>query len=398
MAHVWPIQNPFILRELGMNRFQFVFSSKEDKEKVFRNRTWIFDNQFLTLKEWKEGADRGDLEFNHIDVWVQIWDLPLSWISTDTGIRIGKIFPSMSDIYIPDSGSIKGRHIKLLVSIDVNKPLLRGVAIKLGEASHWVNFKYEKMAGFCFYCGFIGHFDRICDKKKKDIGENSFREGQYGDWLKAVDLLSLSKSSRPPSFSGMNTPASQSYVQSVPVVKCDLKLQATAAPVEISKDNGKLCVEIENPRVITCERGETSKLIDVVGPVNVEPNKELSEVCKTTDKVEEGDNKIPHLLEGDGEAIPMDLSNLVEIKVLKNFVRTPLKEIGKGSNSQAIKVQSKPLIGKVSKIRNASCQMRRGLSSIKEKEVTVNVGGKRSRNKMDENNCGNGLGDFSEWN
>ncbi|GER37154.1 3-oxoacyl-[acyl-carrier-protein] synthase 3 [Striga asiatica] len=37
------------------------------------------------------------------------------------------------------------------------------------------------------YGGSIGHLDRGCPKKMEDIVNNSMKEGQYGDWLKAAD-------------------------------------------------------------------------------------------------------------------------------------------------------------------------------------------------------------------
>ncbi|KAK6122636.1 hypothetical protein DH2020_043612 [Rehmannia glutinosa] len=135
MSLIWPTKEPFSVRELGHNLFQFVFKSLGDKKMVFRSRTWTFDNQFLILKEWFDGMEISSEEFNQVEVWVQIWNLPCNWISKETGQRIGSLFSSCSDIHIPEGGSSRGRHITLLVSILLDKPLMRGTFIKLGSHS-----------------------------------------------------------------------------------------------------------------------------------------------------------------------------------------------------------------------------------------------------------------------
>lgn len=66
---------------------------------------------------------------------------------------------------IPEHGSKEGRYAKLLVEVDLYKPLLRGTMLNLEEEMGWVGFKYEQLPLFCSYCGKIGHGERNCEKK-----------------------------------------------------------------------------------------------------------------------------------------------------------------------------------------------------------------------------------------
>lgn len=75
--------------------------------------------------------------------------------------------------------------MKILAEIDLNRPLLRGTKLKFSEKEVWVEFKYENLALFCFYCGQIGHSERLCWVKKRDADSGKIRAEQYGDWLKA---------------------------------------------------------------------------------------------------------------------------------------------------------------------------------------------------------------------
>lgn len=74
--------------------------------------------------------------------------------------------------------------IKLLVEIALDKPILRGSKIRLEEELVWVDFRYENLPAFCFYCGRIGHPERSCEHKMEDSKNNCIVEGQYGGWLR----------------------------------------------------------------------------------------------------------------------------------------------------------------------------------------------------------------------
>lgn len=66
------------------------------------------------------------------------------------------------DVIIPESGSKQGRHLKILAEIDLNQPLLRGTKLKCSGQEVWVDFKYENMGLFYFYCERVGHAERSC--------------------------------------------------------------------------------------------------------------------------------------------------------------------------------------------------------------------------------------------
>lgn len=114
------------MMELGFNLFQFIFTSTEDMLKVLHGKIWTFENQYLILREWKEEMlTKGD-SFQMVDLWIQIWNLPHHWVCSKAGLKIGKMFTAVNDVLMLETGSVKGRHIKILASIDLDKPLIRG--------------------------------------------------------------------------------------------------------------------------------------------------------------------------------------------------------------------------------------------------------------------------------
>lgn len=54
---------------------------------------------------------------------------------------------------------------------------------KEGEASMWATFKYERLPSFCFFCGVIGHSDRLCELFLDFLDKNV--QKAFGVWLRA---------------------------------------------------------------------------------------------------------------------------------------------------------------------------------------------------------------------
>ncbi|KAL3504135.1 hypothetical protein ACH5RR_033976 [Cinchona calisaya] len=99
------------------------------------------------------------------------------------GLKIGKVFNSVEEVIIPQGGGQEGNHIKLLVELDLLKPLPRGTMIRLEGNQKWVNFKYEKCPKFCYHYGIIGDAER--NYSLRVLNNNGSGKAQFGNWLKA---------------------------------------------------------------------------------------------------------------------------------------------------------------------------------------------------------------------
>lgn len=54
-------------------------------------------------------------------------------------------------------GGNEGRHIKIMVEIDLTKPLIRGTKLRYKLKEIWIQFRYEQLSTFYYYCGCVGH-------------------------------------------------------------------------------------------------------------------------------------------------------------------------------------------------------------------------------------------------
>ena len=166
----WGYPRDIRIMELGSNLFQFYIP-------------WVLDNQILVLRNWYEGVEEDDEAFNLAPLWVQIWNLPVHWISKEIGRKIGKVFDEVRDAIVPQVGGKEGRHLKILVTADISQPLLRGTTVKMNGTTKWLAFKYERCPDFCYKCGLIGHSERNC-KCFISITKGK-SENQFGPWLRA---------------------------------------------------------------------------------------------------------------------------------------------------------------------------------------------------------------------
>lgn len=104
-------------------------------------------------------------------------------MSKEVGFKLGKLFSNVTDVIVPPIGRNEGRHMKILVEIDLSKPLLRGTTLNVNGDRRWVNFKYEKCPDFCYSCGLVGHGNKMCPLN--GVSTNNHSEAQFGTWLRA---------------------------------------------------------------------------------------------------------------------------------------------------------------------------------------------------------------------
>ncbi|CAA0841410.1 Unknown protein [Striga hermonthica] len=194
MGAIWRMQHSMEVKEISENFFQFIFLSQEDKKKVSAGHNWMYGNQYLILKEWFHGLHSNHSCFDEITLWVQVLNVPLNWMSTEVGQKVGRIFNKVKNVIVCKFGGDVGSFLKLLVAIDLKEPIPRCTSIKLGNQKVMVAFRYEKLVNLCYYCSMIGHLDRSCSKRLRDFENNCVADGQFGEWLKTSETYAGGRS------------------------------------------------------------------------------------------------------------------------------------------------------------------------------------------------------------
>lgn len=92
------------------------------------------------------------------------------------------------------------------------KPLIRGTRLRCNGEMCWINFKYEQLSYFYFYCGMIRHGERMCGKKKEDSQNSNLIEDQFGEWLRVSNERGFNKVKSWRKKEGMNLMASKAQI------------------------------------------------------------------------------------------------------------------------------------------------------------------------------------------
>ncbi|KAH6787696.1 hypothetical protein C2S52_007248 [Perilla frutescens var. hirtella] len=80
-----------------------------------------------------------------------------------------------------------GNYLRFKVSLDITKPFMRGLTLKLDGNRLWIPLKFEAIPLYCFKCGILGHQMKNCMNAGKKVFEK-MEDVPYGPWLKASPI------------------------------------------------------------------------------------------------------------------------------------------------------------------------------------------------------------------
>ena len=125
----WSYLKGLKIAELGPTIFQFIIPDSKDKERIIEEGTWIIDNQILVFRKWKERIEEDEDAFSLAPVWVQVWNLPIHYLSKAVRKKVGSVFNEVKNVLISQTGGKEGKHMKLVAQVDIKQPLLRETTV-----------------------------------------------------------------------------------------------------------------------------------------------------------------------------------------------------------------------------------------------------------------------------
>ncbi|VFR00567.1 unnamed protein product [Cuscuta campestris] len=163
MASVWRPVKGVQVSEIEPNLFSFVFFHKSDLQRVLEEGPWSFENNTLVCRQVEIGDLPSSVVLDTVDLWVQLYDLPLGYTSDSVLAQIGNFIGSFLKCDDRQVSVPWRAFYRIRVSIPIAKPLKHRMKfIKRDSSWTWVNFKYERLHTFCFFCGLMGHSHKIC--------------------------------------------------------------------------------------------------------------------------------------------------------------------------------------------------------------------------------------------
>ena len=105
----------------------------------------------------------------------------------EVGLRIGESLGRVEKVDVKNKGFCLGNYLRIMVLIDISMPLCRGRMVRMGGPSpSWVDFRYERLPIFCYWCGMIDHDEKDCMQWMRSKESLKAEDKQYGPWLRAT--------------------------------------------------------------------------------------------------------------------------------------------------------------------------------------------------------------------
>lgn len=166
------------------NMFLFKFFHDLDVQRVLNDGPWTFNQQVLLLKKLEGDDQLQNIRLSDLFIWIQVYDLPIGFNSEIIHKSIGNYVGKFLEFDPKNFQGLWRNYLRIKVAIDVRRPLRSKMRIKKsGGEWIWINFMYERMPSFCFYCGKIGHTDKLCETMFDN--QQGQKERKYDSSLRA---------------------------------------------------------------------------------------------------------------------------------------------------------------------------------------------------------------------
>ena len=183
---IWKTSENFVVQDIGDNATLFIFQNEEDLNRVLKASPWSFDKYLLVFHKLGKGDSASSITFNRSFFWIQVHGLPMRMQTKEVAEKIAGQLGPIEKVDVGSRGFSLGKYLRLRVSIDISKPLCRGRVVRMGATEKdWVDFRYERLPIFCYWCGKLDHDDRDCPLSTEINESLEFDRRQYGSWLRA---------------------------------------------------------------------------------------------------------------------------------------------------------------------------------------------------------------------
>ncbi|TXG48304.1 hypothetical protein EZV62_027598 [Acer yangbiense] len=154
------------IEALEGNVFAFHFKNSEDRKRIQSGEPWSFNRALIALEEPTGAGDIAQMEFNKVEIWVQIHNVPLICMTEDSGNFLGSMIGEVKEVDLIEAKIIGGRIIRVRAVISTTEPLMRSLRVDLlgsGEITTLL-LRYERLQDYCFKCSRLGHSFTDCSE------------------------------------------------------------------------------------------------------------------------------------------------------------------------------------------------------------------------------------------
>ncbi|XP_019241874.1 PREDICTED: uncharacterized protein LOC109221897 [Nicotiana attenuata] len=136
--------------------YVFRFGKREDKEAVMQAGPYTYHNKPLILQNWERDFHFDPKCITTIPLWIQLPNLSVGYWTADALSKVASAvgMPMYTDRYTADLGKIS--FARMLVKVDITKPLVETVEIITPTCVKQQEIVYEWRPKFCSECLHLG--------------------------------------------------------------------------------------------------------------------------------------------------------------------------------------------------------------------------------------------------
>ncbi|XP_024009725.1 uncharacterized protein LOC112084667 [Eutrema salsugineum] len=174
LPRLWGMESAATGRIIGQNRLQFLFQSEETMNLVLRRSPWSFAEWMITITRWAPNLPDGDCKI--ILFRIQIWGIPLQFLSRPTITFIGDIYGPVISVDFDETSTRVDFVLRVLWDTDNPLHFQHNFQFEAG-VNTILRFKYERLQKFCKRCGMISHERKDCPIPANDEDDFSGSDG-----------------------------------------------------------------------------------------------------------------------------------------------------------------------------------------------------------------------------
>ncbi|XP_057803223.1 uncharacterized protein LOC131018522 [Salvia miltiorrhiza] len=148
--------------------FTVKFMTMEDKLRVKNNSIQELPTGHIRLREWVRYFDPYKESSSLAQIWVRIYYLPWEFWKPEVISGIGRALGTPIRIDHASANAEVGHFARILVEVDMARPILNSMYIDDGNTSFYIEFGFETMPFFCSHCKITGHSSEKCRRLPAD--------------------------------------------------------------------------------------------------------------------------------------------------------------------------------------------------------------------------------------
>ncbi|OMO95873.1 hypothetical protein COLO4_15631 [Corchorus olitorius] len=131
------------------NLVGIAFTNEDLMMKAMASGPWSVMSHNLNLQQWKPSQSLQEIDFSHMEFWIQIHNLPLDMMTKENAEKIGKILGKLNKVEdIMDGSGMRRVFLRIRVAIDISKPLCNGFWVpRDGKEKLWASLSEEYRFG-----------------------------------------------------------------------------------------------------------------------------------------------------------------------------------------------------------------------------------------------------------